>query len=107
MAICPSCGYPEMEKGASCGCTLAEKLAAIKPPAVKEDKTSLQKEGSPTILWIPTGPICLDCGADNPDKGDVCGGCGEKTAELPQGTFTKDQLIVYKLITESKSKPAD
>ncbi len=34
--------------------------------------------------WKPEGPICLHCGAPNPDRGDRCGNCGENPFSSPR-----------------------
>lgn len=94
MKKCPSCGYPEVDKGVPCGCSLIEKESAIianlsaapiLPPAPTND-----------IRWEPQGDICFSCGTSNPDGGDICGNCGENPQKIP-GIITKNQLTILKL----------
>lgn len=45
------------------------------------------------LQWQPEGIICLHCGAPNPDRGDVCGNCGENPFVGPK-ILTPAQLEI-------------
>lgn len=50
------------------------------------------------LKWEPEGLVCLHCGTPNPDRGDICGNCGENPFVGPK-LLTSAQLEIKKAIS--------
>ncbi len=50
-----------------------------------------------TPKWTPKGLVCRNCGASDPDRGDVCGNCGENPSVGPK-ILTKAQLKIKRVM---------
>lgn len=50
----------------------------------------MQSKTLGSIQWKPEGLVCLRCGTPNPDRGNICGNCGENPFFLP-GLRTQEQ----------------
>lgn len=96
---------PRGDIGYPCSCKECFSSNITATPAEQTPATT--KVSPPQkIVWIPSSPICVNCGAENPDHGDICGGCGEPTDIMSTHMMTLPDRLVRKEI-QHKTKSAD